>query len=99
MSNAVGAVVVGDVAGLSEMVDAERDNRVAGDRAEPRQGRWMEVADRDQCCTPTRSMRSKIRRRLTQGPRLVETVISGDVVTMRSAPGRHLRAAGYDRSE
>ena len=48
MSNAVGAVEVGDVAGLSEMVDAERDNRVAGDSTQPGQGRRVEVADGDE---------------------------------------------------
>jgi len=38
------------------------------------------------------SARSKMPRRLTQGPRLVETVTSGEVVTMRSASAVSLAA-------
>jgi hypothetical protein len=44
----VGAVEIGDVAGLAKPVDAERDDRVAGDGAEPRQRRRVEVADGDE---------------------------------------------------
>ncbi len=46
--DAIGAVEVGDVAGLTKAVDPERDDRVAGDGTEPRQGRRVEVADGDQ---------------------------------------------------
>ena len=36
------------MAGLAKAVDTERDDRVAGDRAQPRQGRRMEVPDGDE---------------------------------------------------
>jgi hypothetical protein len=42
-------VEVGDVAGLAKPVDTQWDDRVAGDRAEPRQRRRVEVADGDEC--------------------------------------------------
>jgi hypothetical protein len=42
-------VVVGDVAGLAETVDDARDDRAAGDRAEPGQRGRAEVADGDEC--------------------------------------------------
>ena len=44
----VSAVKIGDVAGLAKAVDAERDDRVAGEGAEPRRGRWVKVTDGDE---------------------------------------------------
>ena len=38
-----------DVARLAKAVNAERDDRIAGDRAEPEQGRGVELANGDKC--------------------------------------------------
>jgi hypothetical protein len=46
-----GAVKVGDIAGPAKPVDTERHDRVAGNRAEPRQGRRVKVPDGDEACT------------------------------------------------
>ena len=46
--DAVGAIEIGDVARLAETVDTQRHDDVAGDGAEPRQCRRMEVADRNE---------------------------------------------------
>src|ERR1043166_1440386 len=46
--DAVDAGEIGDVARLTEMVDAERQQRNRGGAAEPRQCRGMAVADRDE---------------------------------------------------
>ena len=44
----VRAIQVRDIAGLAKAIDPQRDNHIAGNRAEPRQCRGVTIADHDQ---------------------------------------------------
>ena len=46
--DAVGAVEVGDVARLAKAVDTQWDDHISRNRTEPRQGRRVKIADRDE---------------------------------------------------
>jgi len=88
--DAVGAVEVRDVAGLAKAVDAERDDGVAGDRAEPGQGRRMEVADGDEGRTRPQARQERFGDLLSPPTRAASQSRcrrSGEVTAKRPASG------------